>query len=63
MTKDDLIKRLDELNTAINEHIVAHNKMAQERDAAISESMASHNMMIGQRNEVSMLINKFDNAE
>jgi|HubBroStandDraft_2_1064218.scaffolds.fasta_scaffold01505_14 hypothetical protein len=63
MTKEELERRLEEINDAIEQNAAQHNEMIKDRDALISKGIATHNMLIGQRNEVTEWLSKCEQSE
>lgn len=60
MNKEDLEKRLAELNAALEHNMKLHHEMLGKHNNEINESASRHNMLLGQINEVKDWLQKLD---
>lgn len=60
MNKDNLQKRIDELDGLIEKNISEYKEIVAKKDAFINEATARHNMLLGQKNEITEWLSKLE---
>jgi len=60
MNKEDLEKRIADLNAALEHNMKQHHEMVARHNNEINESASRHNMILGQMNEVKEWLQKID---